>query len=483
MCILWVLYKTYYPIYNNTMKSYQKISFGVLASTIACFSSVFAAGIDHFQVQLTPEETQVGESMDLVIEAVDKNNNVIPNYDGTIIIFSETDPEAILPSSLKDNTYQFQAADQGKIKFENGVSFKAQGEQEISIYDLNDDTVTGIGQATVSKVAVEENLDISLLAPESDTTIGVNNVIVSGTTQKNHAVRILLNSDKEFMTNSNSDGLFELELTDLTDGENLIKAEVLNSDKKVVGTSQVSKIKVDLNKLLLKNIQITPESVEAETEFTVNIIANAELKEVNIILNDVLHALTESTEEAGNYSATIVSPKEAGDFVADVVLKNDIGHEIKELGAASLNVTEPELLAAEPEEEEEKEETPLLTSAEAKDLTIKELKLISLKSKSILTWKAIDDVEGYNVYKQDTDGNLELIKKVTEPKIEIDILGDELKYEYFAVKAIATNDSGILYEGDLSEATKIQTGPEFLILLLISLLVGGLFLFIKQQKS
>jgi hypothetical protein len=50
--------------------------------------------------------------MDLVIEAVDKNNNVIPSYDGTIIIFSETDPEAILPSALKDNTYQFQAADQ-----------------------------------------------------------------------------------------------------------------------------------------------------------------------------------------------------------------------------------------------------------------------------------------------------------------------------------------------------------------------------------
>jgi hypothetical protein len=49
----------YYSIITTSMKLYQKLSLGILISGITSFASVFAAGIDHFQVQLTPEDTQV----------------------------------------------------------------------------------------------------------------------------------------------------------------------------------------------------------------------------------------------------------------------------------------------------------------------------------------------------------------------------------------------------------------------------------------
>ena len=66
--------------------------------------------------------------------------------------------------------------------------------------------------------------------------------------------------------------------------------------------------------------------------------------------------------------------------------------------------------------------------------------------------------------------------------IEVPIVWDEIKYDYFAVKAQAKTGSGEeLYEWDLSEAAKVKTGPEILILLLISLLVGWVFVFSRKQ--
>jgi hypothetical protein len=54
-------------------------------------------------------------------------------------------------------------------------------------------------------VAAVKNAEISLLSPESGTTIGVDSIKVSGTTLKNHAIIIQLNDEKDFTTNSNSD--------------------------------------------------------------------------------------------------------------------------------------------------------------------------------------------------------------------------------------------------------------------------------------
>ena len=95
----------------------KKTILSIIGTILLWFTSVQAAGIDHFEVKLTPENAKVGEALDLEIEAVDKNNNLIDDYDWTILIFSESDPEAELPSALEENTYTFSASDQWKIKF------------------------------------------------------------------------------------------------------------------------------------------------------------------------------------------------------------------------------------------------------------------------------------------------------------------------------------------------------------------------------
>jgi hypothetical protein len=65
----------------------------------------------------------------------------------------------------------------------------------------------------------------------------------------------------------------------------------------------------------------------------------------------------------------------------------------------------------------------------------------------------------------------------------VDMSQKEKRYEYFAVKAVWETSEWEVYEWDLSEATKIQTWPEILILIIISIFVWGLFTMIRQKKA
>ena len=46
------------------------------------------------------------------IQAADKNDVIVKDYTGTILIFSESDADAELPSALDQNTYIFMDSDQ-----------------------------------------------------------------------------------------------------------------------------------------------------------------------------------------------------------------------------------------------------------------------------------------------------------------------------------------------------------------------------------
>jgi len=81
------------------------------------------------------------------------------------------------------------------------------------------------------------------------------------------------------------------------------------------------------------------------------------------------------------------------------------------------------------------------------------------------------------------DGELELIDNVSEPRYEIEIVGEDLKYEEFAVKAMTNTGNGETIESDLSEMTKVQTGPsEMIMLLLLAMILGGWFLLLTKTR-
>ncbi len=465
------------------MKLTTKLILTFLASSLCSYAWVFAAWIDHFEVEFNQDTAKIWESLDLTIEAVDKNNTTVLDYEGTILIFSESDPEAELPSALEENTYTFSASDQWRIKFENSVKFKNSWLQNIHIYDLNDDTVFWIAETDIDKESIITNIDISIISPESGLTIWDDSIWVSWTTTKNHKVNIILNWTKEFSTTSNNDWIFEKIVEDLNDGENKIKAQVLDADLNVVWESNEVSLKVELDSLNIKNVWISPEEIEAESSFEIEIIANPGLDEVSIVLNDVLILLEET--DAWVYKVKAYAPKEPWTYKIDLKIKDELWHEKTELWAANITVNEVVLLVADETWTwvvAVQEDNPIIEE-ETDKLKITWLKVVELKSKSILTWNEIEDIEWYNVYKKASDWELELVENVETAKFEIEIVGDETEYEYFAVKAIAKTASWEIYEWSLSDATKVKTGPEMIILLLLSLFLGWLVFIVKYNRA
>lgn len=463
----------------------KKTLIAFLASTICSFTWVFAAWIDHFEVEFNPNAAKVGESLDLTIEAVDKNNETVLDYDGTILIFSESDPEADLPSALEENTFTFSASDQWKIKFENSVIFKEAWLQDIHIYDLNDDSVFWVAEAEIEEEVEIKSLDIDIITPEDWLTIGKNSIWVSWTTQKNHKVKIILNDTEEFEVTSNNDWIYEKTVDWLADWDNQFKAQVFDADWNMVGESDEVQLRVELDSLNIKGVSVSPEAVDPENSYEVEVVANPKLDEVNVIINDVLTKLDETSPWV--YTAKMYWEKEAWVYKIDVKIKDELGHEKTELWAASITVNEVELLAATSSgTEEEVVDDPFLESTlectENKDLKISWLKLVELKTKSILTWNEVEEAESYNVYKKLENWEFELIINVTDSKFEVEITWEEIKYNFFAIKAMWKNECWETFEWTLSDATKVKTGPEILILFLISLLVGW-FMFIKKQNN
>jgi hypothetical protein len=61
----------------------------------------------------------------------------------------------------------------------------------------------------------------------------------------------------------------------------------------------------------------------------VEVIASKELTNVSVIIDDVIHPLEEKAE--GIYTASLYAPKKDGTYKIDVILKDELGLETKEL--------------------------------------------------------------------------------------------------------------------------------------------------------
>ena len=95
----------------------------------------------------------------------------------------------------------------------------------------------------------------------------------------------------------------------------------------------------------MQSIKIDPRGeVEPETQISVEVIANIGLTDVSAVINDVLTKLKE--EKSGTYIGKITAPKLDGIYPIDIVLKNDLGKETKELAVEKVTVKKVELNAA-----------------------------------------------------------------------------------------------------------------------------------------
>ena len=169
------------------------------------------------------------------------------------------------------------------------------------------------------------------------------------------------------------------------------------------------------------------------------------------------------------------------------MLTDEFAHETQERGVETLTITAIPVLEAGGEEPVVEEiievidESPVETDL---DLTVTDIKVTELKTKSILTWKDLEDAEKYNIYKKIADNKISLIETTTEARFEIEITGDEIRYEDFAIKAVGKTSSWETIQGSLSEMTKVKTGPEmYIFMALIALLLTSWIFFMRKNNA
>ena len=487
----------------------QKILTFLIVLTLSGHAAL-AADIHHFEVLVNPDTVSVWEAVDLTIKAVDKNDEVVDDYEWSILIFSESDWEASFPNALEDNSYTFVKSDEWVIKFENAVQFKNVWKNDIHVYDVDDvtDSTMWLAELTVTEKTEKQNIGIKIEYPENGVTIGKSSISVSWTSKKNHQIKILVNWETEILTTTNKNWFFEKEIEDLAGWKNTFAAYILDSEWEVIWTSKEVSINSDTTVPIFNKLTISPEGeVEVESELSLELYASKWLSEVIVVLDDWSYELKEDKDWV--YKSEILSPKLVGEYKIDVSLKDELWNQTEKKWVITLVTIEkiPELKAAEKKKKDlcpkwdyswnlfdkkcgEKPEPDLNAPI---DLSIKNMRVVRLKTKSVLTWEKLDDAVKYEVHKKTKTWEFELFETVTEPKIEIQITGDTVKNEHFAVKAIwkqilinSDDDEEEIekeIQGDISDAVKIPTWPKEIVLIILSLLLGLWFLLFRQRYT
>jgi uncharacterized cupredoxin-like copper-binding protein len=99
---------------------------------------------------------------------------------------------------------------------------------------------------------------------------------------------------------------------------------------------------------------------------------------------------------------------------------------------------------------------------------------------SVLSWDMIPEAVSYNIYKKTTSGEYVLIDTTKANTYTIHIASGPIKYEDFTVKGVCAD---MTQSVDYAPATKVQTGPEktLAVILVISLL--GAFVLMRRRLN
>lgn len=125
---------------------------------------------------------------------------------------------------------------------------------------------------------------------------------------------------------------------------------------------------------------------------------------------------------------------------------------------------------------------PLMATIGVQQCTVSNVGEISIKtdtSKSILTWPAVQNAMGYNVYKIGTDGKYTLVTKVKDPSYTVFLSQGAVTYGDFAVKALCDDKTE---SADFARASKVQTGPGMIAFIVIVSAILG-FAVLRRKNS
>lgn len=219
----------------------KKSFVSMTAVMLALMSPIaMAAEVEKFIVEVNPSTAVVNQSVDLTIKAVDANNNVIKDYDGTIGIYIDPLEElddAIIPGEW---AYIFQPSDQWQVVFSKWLNVKVPGNFTISVSDYNNESVAWQASFKVdpawSNTSSQNTITFSSpVANGTETSATIT--VVGNAGVKNAKVEIMLNWAKVKDETSNQNGDFTSFLTSVTPGQYTLTAQVKDINNSVIAQS------------------------------------------------------------------------------------------------------------------------------------------------------------------------------------------------------------------------------------------------------
>ncbi len=319
---------------------------GLSASALAVDSPTTSGKIHHFSI-IAPPSAKVGEAIDITVEAKDKDDKTLTAYRGSIFFQSDTDFGATIPAQGK--AIQFKESDNGVLKISKWVIFKRVGNQELTVTEALEDVGWSI------KIRIEDGTTtptittpeaISITTPEKGSTVTNNKVTMSGKTKKNSKIMIKLNGKNIGDAQSNEDGIFIFEITNIDQQSNLLSASVVDGANVIIGTID-SQFNYGAKAPAYYNTSITPaKEVETSTGIVIMIDAEPGLTEVSVTVDGALIMAKE--QSPGKYTASMMSPAKAGTYAIQVSLKNVLSQVTIKADAVSLIVKEPIVVAPPP---------------------------------------------------------------------------------------------------------------------------------------
>lgn len=280
---------------------------------------------------LYPSTIRANEAFDVTIK-VHKSDGTVDTVSENSIFFaiSPQPSGTVIPNDFNndsDQPYKFTLSDQGTHVFSKAFTISKAGEYTLTVYDYLDIDIESSIKLTVtddSNPFPSASEDVFISEPVTDTTIGSSSVTLRGTTKATSSLDIYLNDTKIGSTQSDVEGKFSYEISQLVEGSNTIKVNLLDGNNQMIGSSYVSvKYTQDapkINSILLK------EWSEVLSGSVLNLEAHGDpgLKSVIAKMNSKPVVL-EETSTLGTYTGTTIAPTEEGDVQVDVIAQSQLG--------------------------------------------------------------------------------------------------------------------------------------------------------------
>ncbi len=317
--------------------------------------------LDSFRITTDPVQ-EVGENFSVTITAIDADGITVTDYTGTVR-FSSTDASATLP-----NDYSFLAEDLGEHSFSLAVKFVTPGEQMLSLNDIDQFSVTGEATIEVSTEDISVDLgddfvtddfardgDFTLISPASG-TYSADTIEIQGEADYGYYAITYLNNIEAERTEIEFENTFQATLTDVLDGDYELYVDIVELDATepevddaeillVIESSDMEMLTIDTTAPEIVSISAAPVGeLQGGELITVTVLTESTLQEANLLFESQLTPLLETTT-AGKYEAEIVMPEEVGSFTLDVILMDQLGNEVQYRDQLIFNVgaiVEPE---------------------------------------------------------------------------------------------------------------------------------------------